>query len=97
MNAAEKQLEELGSDEVRNRIARGDYVHPTELRAATNWLKAKDKDSDFLAECQRASISAALDATRLARRANYIAITAVMVAAMGAHEKIRALFGILIG
>ncbi len=90
------ELEEIGETEIRHRLERGDYHAPAELSAVKKWLQGKDKEREFLAACQRAGISSALDASRAARRANFIAIVAVVIAAIGAHEKIASLFGALI-
>lgn len=86
------ELEEIGEAEIRHRVERGDYHAPAELSTVTKWLQRKDKEHDFLAACKRASVSSALDASRAARRANFIAIVAVVIAAIGAHEPIASLF-----
>ena len=84
----EPDLEEMGEAEVRHRFERGDYHDPSDVSSVKRWLLAKDKERAFAAACQRASVSAALNASRAARRANGIAIGAVIIAAVGAHEQV---------
>lgn len=92
----DSELEEIGEAEIRHRIERGDYHAPSESLAVKKWLRGKDKEREFFAACQRASISSALDASRAARRANLIAIAAFVIAAICAQEKIWSLIGALL-
>jgi hypothetical protein len=82
------QLEEIGDVEVRLRFERGDYLDPAELKTVKKWLQTNVKEREHLAACKRASISSALDATRSARRANVIAILALVISAAAAHDQI---------
>lgn len=67
------KLEEIGYAEVLHRFERGDYHDPAELKTVKRWMGGKDKERKFLADCERASISAALEANRAAGRAGLIA------------------------
>ena len=49
------------------------------------------KEQEFIAACKRASISAALDTQRAARRASIVAFLALLVSVIAAHEPILAL------
>lgn len=87
----ETKLEEIGEAETRHRFERGDYHDPAELSVVRKWLKCKDKEHKFLADCKRASVSSALDASSAARRANFLAIVAVLISTISAHEQIASL------
>lgn len=89
-------LEVIGYTEVRHRFDRGDYCDPTEITIVKKWLHAKDKERDFLAECERASISSALVANRSARRATLIAFLALVVSAISARDQILAITEIIL-
>jgi len=92
----EPEIEEIGEAEVRHRFERGDYHDPSDVSLVKRWLGSKDKEREVLAACQRASISASLDASRAARLANHIAIAAVIIAAIGAHEEISSIISALL-
>ncbi len=87
------ELDEIGDTEVRHRFDRGDYHDPEEVKTVKKWLRAKDKERDFLAACERASISSALEASRAARRANLIAFLALIISAISAREQVTAIVG----
>lgn len=85
----ESELDELGFDEVQKRLARGDYVAKSdELTIVTRWLKRENKERELIAKCERASISAALDASRAASRSNIIAVLALVIAAISGRNEI---------
>lgn len=90
-------LDELGYDEVKHRFDRGDYHDLTEQKAVRQWLRNQEKEQQFLASCKRASISAALDAQRTARRANLIAFLALLAAVIAAREDILVLISHALG
>ncbi|MCP5205496.1 MAG: hypothetical protein H6992_15160 [Pseudomonadales bacterium] len=89
----DNDLEEIGCAEVQHRLDRGDYCDHAELKTVTKWLKAKDKEREFRATCERASISSALVANRAARRANIIAFLALVISAVNAQDQILAFIG----
>jgi hypothetical protein len=86
-------FEEFGYAEIRHRFDRGDFHDLAELRAVEKWLRAKDKEREFLVACKHASMSSALEATRAARRANLIALFALALAAISAHDQV----GVVVG
>lgn len=81
-------LEDIGYAEVLRRFERGDYPDPAELKVVKKWLKGKKKEQKFLADCERASISAPLYANRAARRANVIALVALIISTFSAREQV---------
>lgn len=84
------ELDELGLDMVEKMFARGDFIEGTSSYTLVNkWLKRERRDRDLLIECERASKSAALDASRAAKTSNYIALLALIVAALGSFENIQ--------
>lgn len=85
------ELEEIGYAEVLHRFERGDYHDPAELKTVKRWMGGKDKERKFLADCERASISAALEANRAARRAGLIAFLALLISTFSAREQIVAI------
>lgn len=87
------ELEEIGNIKVQHRFNRGDYHDPDEVKTVKKWLLAKDKEREFLAACERASISSALEASRVARRAHLIAFTALIVPTVSAREQVTAIVG----
>jgi hypothetical protein len=87
------ELEDVGDTEVRHRFDRGDYRDPEEVKRVKKWLRAKDKERDFLAACERASMLSALEASRAARRANLIAFLALIISAISAREQLTAIVG----
>ncbi|WP_133091926.1 hypothetical protein [Thauera propionica] len=84
-------LDDLGYEEVRHRLDRGDYLDPYELKVVKKWLHRQEKEQEFIASCKRATISSALETGRVARRANWIAVLALLISAIGAREHIVAL------
>ena len=92
----ESDLDEIGEAEVRHRLSRGDYHDPSELSVISKWLRRKDEANKFLESCRNASVSAALDASRSARRANFIALFAAIVALMSGHAQIKEFFGLML-
>ena len=85
----ESYLNEIGEVEIRHRLDRGDYHDPVELTNISKWLRSKDDENRFLEACRKASVSAALDASRSSRHANYIAMIAVFLALIANHQIIR--------
>ena len=90
-------LDELGYDEIKHRFDRGDYHDPTEQKAVRQWLRNQEKEQEFFASCKRASVSAALDAKRAARRANLIAFLALLATVIAAREDILVLIKQVLG
>ncbi|MBK8525469.1 MAG: hypothetical protein IPL58_16420 [Betaproteobacteria bacterium] len=82
------ELEEIGYAEVLHRFERGDYHDPAELKTVKRWIGDKDRERKFLADCERASISAALEANRAARRAGLMAFLALLISTISAREQI---------
>lgn len=82
------ELEDIGCVEVLHRFGRGDYHDPAELKIVKKWLKGKEKERKFLANCERASISAPLDANRAARRASLIALLALIISTFSARDQV---------
>lgn len=82
------ELDEIGYADVLHRFERGDYHDPAELKTVKRWMGGKDKERKFLADCERASISAALEANRAARRAGLIAFLALLISIVSAREQI---------
>ena len=81
-------LDEVGYAKVLHSFERGDYNDPAKLKAVKKWLRVKDKERDFLAACERASVSSALEAARAARRANIIAFLALVASAISARAEL---------
>jgi hypothetical protein len=90
-------LDDLGYAEVRHRFDRGDYFDPSELKVVKTWLRRQEKEQEFIAACERASISSALEAGRAARRANLIAFLALLISTISTREHIGALVTTIIG
>lgn len=90
-------LDDLGYAEVRHRLDRGDYLDPPELKSVKKWLRRQEKEREFIVACERASISSALEAGRTARRANCIALSALLISAISACEHIGALLTSILG
>ncbi len=84
-------LDELGYEEVRHCFDRGDYYDLTELKAVEKWLRGREKEHQFIAACERASVSSALDAKRSARWAILVAFLALVISAINAREQVGAL------
>ena len=82
------ELEAIGYAAARQRFERGDYCDPSELKYVKKWLHTKEKEQEFLAACQRASMSSALNADRAARRSSLIAILVLVISAIGAREQL---------
>ena len=93
---SEKDLDELGDAEVQHRLDRGDFHDSAELAVVTRWLNDAAKERTFLAACQRASTSSALDAGTQARRANWIAAVALAISAIGAYKELNTIFRLLL-
>lgn len=64
-----KDLEKMGEHEVRNSLARGDYIDPSEISFIESWLQGKDDARTFEEACERAHKTAAFDAKEAASRA----------------------------
>ena len=90
-------LDDLGYAEVRRHFDRGDYLDPSELKVVKKWLRRQEKEKEFIAACEHASISSALEARRAARRANLIAFLALLISAISAREHIGALVTSILG
>jgi hypothetical protein len=90
------EFEELGYAETQLRFERGDYCDPAELNSVKQWLQAKDKEQEFIAACQRASMSSALDANRTARLASLIAFFAFVVSVISAREQLGSFVGVIL-
>ena len=75
-----EELGNMGEQEVRNSLARGDYIDPSEISLIESWLRERDNEHDFEDACERANKSAALFAQNAARRANIAAIIAAITA-----------------
>jgi hypothetical protein len=82
------ELEEIGYAKVLQRFERGDYYDPAELKTVKKWMAGKDRERKFLADCERASISAALEANRAARRAGLMAFLALLISIVSAREQV---------
>jgi hypothetical protein len=89
-------LDEIGYDEVRHRLNRGDYCDPEELKVVMKWLQGKVRERDFLADCERANLSSALVANNAARRATLIAFLALIISVLSARDQILAFVSELI-
>ena len=94
-----EDLENMGEQEVRNSLARGDYIDPSEISLIESWLRERDAEHAFAAACERAAKSAALDnkdfiarTSERAKRAEIIAIIAVITAIISSACAITALF-----
>ncbi len=70
-------LEDLDEAELRNRYDRGDYIDSAEIRRVKRLLKKFEKDRRFQENCERASVSAALNADKRARTSTYISLLAL--------------------
>lgn len=75
----DEELDELGLPEVQHRFDRGDWADKDEIRKVSFWLKKAKRQEEFLRECERANVSSALDARRLAILANVVAVLALIV------------------
>lgn len=80
MNEAE--MSQLNETELRHRFERGDFHSESESVVAQRLLRAFEREAEFLAQCERADLSAALDTKKLAKTANQIAIFAAIMAAI---------------
>ncbi len=81
-------LDDLGYEKVQHSFDRGDYLDSTELKTVKKWLHSKEKEHKFLAACERASISSALEAKRAARQANLVAFLALVISVISAREHV---------
>jgi len=90
-------LDDLGYAEVQHRFDRGDYIDPSELKVVKKWLRRQEKEQEFIAACERASISSAFEARGSARRANLIAFLALLISAISAREHIGDLVTSILG
>lgn len=94
MNAMTDDIGDLDGSEyedVRMRFDRGDYVtDSSEWRAVKKWLREQEREREFIRRCERASISAALDARRAARWSLVIAILSLVISAISASDDVGA-------
>lgn len=93
---ADIDFEEIGYDEIRRRVQRGDYHDQVELKAVHKWLRARERERKYLAECERANIASALNASHAARRANLIALLALVISILSARDQVVAVLQALI-
>jgi hypothetical protein len=90
-------LDDIEYEEVRHRFDRGDYHDPTELIDVKKWLRRQEKEQKFIAACERASISSALEAGRAARSANLVAFLALLISVISARDQISAFVELIRG
>jgi len=74
------ELDSLGEPEVQHRLDRGDWCDTEEVLVVQAWLRRAAKERKFREQCERASVSSALDARRLALMGNAIALGALVIA-----------------
>jgi hypothetical protein len=92
----DSDLDEIGYDEVQHRLDRGDYCDPEELKVVMKWMQGKVREKEFLAACERASLSSAFVANNAARRATLIAFLALIISVFNARDQILAVVSELI-
>ena len=69
----ESEIAQLTESELRNCLGRGDFHSESSSSIAQRLLRAFDSENEFMAKCERANLSASLDAKDAARRAENIA------------------------
>jgi hypothetical protein len=98
----DKEFEALDEDGVRTKLASNEWaLLPTKSGLAELWLKSKDdaraaassakrdaREDETLAIAREAN-SIARDALRAVRKDRYIAIAAIIIAAIAAHKEIK--------
>lgn len=82
-------FENIGEIEMRHRLKRGDYIDPEEIAVVGKWLQSKEREAAFLLKCESASVAAALNASRAASRANFIALLSLVTSILVNHHQIR--------
>ena len=87
-----EEMGELDEQDLRHRLARGDFHSAAESDEAAKLLRAFDKQAKFLSECERAAKSSAFDANRNAQKANNIAMFAAIMATIASVCALIALF-----
>ena len=75
-----EELDSLGEAEVEHQLARGDWCDETELLIVKSWLRRAERKRKFQEKCERASVSSALDAKRLAILSTLVSLGALVVA-----------------
>lgn len=84
-------LDNCDYGKIKNKFDRGDYINQKEIKFVKNWLRAQEKEREFIAACERASISAALNASQSAKKANLVALFALLFSVIGAFENLKLL------